>query len=446
MPRPKIAKNSEELDELKELQPPKNSKPPTFQSVKGMHDILPKDSEAWKSLIETGFHISDLHDFSLIETPILEPASLFEASLGVTTDIIEKQMYVFKTKSGERLALRPEGTAPIMRSYLENHLGYYASPLKVFYYGPMFRYEKPQAGRYRQFHQWSYEIIGVDDPFYDIQIILVFLSFLKSLGIKDLKLVINTVGCKVCRPNYRKKLINFYKNQKKGMCDDCVRRYEKNPMRLLDCKEEKCGIVRKEAPIILDHLCQGCNSHFKGVLELIEDNHIEYEPDPYLVRGLDYYSRTVFEIFSVKNRALALAGGGRYDYLAEILGSRTIPAIGGALGIERIIEYLTDQKITQKTKKKPSVSFVAVGEQAKKSSVALIDKLRDSSIRTLESISKQSLKSQLKMADRARSPITLIYGQKEVFEGSIIVRDMTSGVQETILVDKIVEEVKKRLR
>lgn len=441
-----MKKPETENSEPKNPAPAKSPSSSAFQSVKGMHDILPRDGAIWKNIIETGFQISDLHDFEFMETPILEDAELFESSVGLSTDVVEKQMYVFKSKGGERLALRPEGTAPIMRSYIEHHLGYYSSPLKVFYYGPMFRYEKPQAGRYRQFHQWGFEIIGDADPFYDVQIILTLIHFLKSLNVKDTKLVINTVGCKVCRPGYRKKLLNFYKSKKKDLCGDCADRYEKNPLRLLDCKEKKCEELKKEAPIILDFLCQSCNAHFKGVLELIEDNHIEYEPNPHLVRGLDYYSKTVFEIFSAKDKGSALAGGGRYDYLAEHLNNRTIPAMGAAIGLERIIEYVVNEKINLRQKKNPSAFFVAVGVQAKKSSVAIINKLRNAGIRTLESVGKQSLKSQLKMADKSESALAFIYGQKECFEGSVIIRDMKSGAQETVLVDKLPEEVKRRLK
>jgi histidyl-tRNA synthetase len=331
-----------------------------------------------------------------------------------------------------------------MRSYFENHLGYYASPVKVFYYGPMFRYERPQAGRYRQFHQWGFEIIGDADPFYDTEIILVCLDFLSNLGVKDMCLAINTVGCRVCRPNYRKKLLQFFKSRKKDLCADCERRYEKNPLRLLDCKEESCVAIKKQAPVILDCLCQNCNAHFKGVLELIEECGIDYTPDPYLVRGLDYYSRTVFEIFG-QNDSQALAGGGRYDYLSEIIAQRVVPAVGGAFGIERVIEYLNNCSISVKAKKKPAVFFIAIGNQAKKSSAAIINKMRQAGIKTLESIGRQSLKAQLKMADKTSSVLALIYGQKESFEKSIIIRDMKSGVQETVLIDKVIDEIKRRL-
>ncbi|OGG42171.1 histidine--tRNA ligase [Candidatus Jorgensenbacteria bacterium RIFCSPLOWO2_01_FULL_45_25b] len=411
-----------------------------------MHDILPKDEDRWKAIWNIGEKMSELYDFSLIETPILESAALFEAGIGVGTDIVEKEMFSFKTKGDEVVVLRPEGTAPVMRSYIQHHLGRFSSPLKVYYVGQMFRYEKPQAGRYRAFHQWGFETIGEGDPFYDAQTILLAVNFLKELGIKNVTLKINTVGCRVCRPNYRKKLLAYYKGEKKHLCADCLRRYEKNPMRLLDCKEEECKKMREDAPIILDHLCQSCNGHMKEVLELVEENGLEYEPDPYLVRGLDYYNRTVFELIAKDSAGFALAGGGRYDYLGELVGGRMIPAVGVSLGMERLVEYMEEKKIFVKAKKKPGVFFVIIGDPAKKVGFRLIHKLRESNMRVLEAVGKKSLKAQLKAANRAGTELALMLGQKECFEETVIIRDMRTGVQETVLAEKIIEETKKRLR
>lgn len=416
-----------------------------FQGVKGMSDILPKEEFWWKTIWNIGHNISELHDFHFIETPVLEPAGLFEAGIGAGTDIVEKQMYVFKTRGGERVTLRPEGTAPVMRSYLENHLGYYSSPLKVYYFGPMFRYERPQAGRERQHHQWGFEIIGDGDPFYDVEIILATLAFLKALKFKDPLLKINSIGCRVCRPNYRQKLKDYYRPSKDKLCADCKIRYEKNPMRLLDCKEPECQEYKKKAPIILDFLCQACNNHLKNVLELVEDSGINYEPDPHLVRGLDYYNRTVFEVF-MPSLEVSLAGGGRYDYLSEILGGRMMPSVGVALGIERLILAMKAMNFEPSHKNKPKVFFAAVGEQAKKTSLKLINQLRANGIPVSESVGKKSLKAQLKSANKGNVSQSIILGQKEVFEGSVIVRDMKSGAQETVILEKLVEEVKKRLK
>ncbi|MBI4034063.1 MAG: histidine--tRNA ligase [Candidatus Brennerbacteria bacterium] len=434
------------MPKSKKETPASPKKRQVFQSVKGMHDILPKDHDWWQSLFEAGFAVAELHDFNYIETPILEQAALFEAGVGAATDIVEKEMFIFKTKGGERVALRPEGTASVMRSYLEHHLGYFASPLKVFYYGPMFRYERPQKGRYREHHQWGFEILSDGDAVYDAEMILAALDFLGALKLKDLVLKINAVGCRVCRPTYRARLKDYYRRHKSKLCKDCERRYEGNILRLLDCKEPQCLELKKNAPIILNFLCSSCNSHFRSVLELIEDNDIPYESDPFLVRGLDYYNKTVFEIFSPKLPDISLAGGGRYDYLSEILGGRPMPAVGVALGMERIIEAMQASGLPPAVKNKRKIFFIAIGEEAKKASLKFISSLRRAGVKTLESLGKKSLKAQLKMADKQKAKFAVIVGQKEIFEGSAIIRDMETGAQETVTVDKLVETVKKNLR
>lgn len=416
-----------------------------IQVVKGMADILPKDQNWWRMVNKIAESTAELYDYYFMETPILENAALFEASLGASTDVIEKEMYVFKTKGGDRVALRPEGTASIIRSYLENHLGYFALPLKVYYMGPMFRYERPQAGRYRQLHQLGFEVVGDSDPVYDVQIILTAFSFLKNLGLKNFKIRINTLGCKVCRPNYKQKIKEYYRDKKSELCEDCKIRYEKNPLRLLDCKEPDCRELLGKIPVILDCLCQACNNHFRTVLELLEDNLIVYEPDPYLVRGLDYYSKTVFEIY-YDNPANALAGGGRFDYLSEFLGGRMLPSVGVAIGLDRVIETLKSLEIVPNLKLKPKIFFAAVGDNAKKASVKLIDQLRANNVATVESLGKKSLRAQLKIANKYNLQTVLIFGQKELFEEMIIIRDMKTGAQESLVLSKMVEEVKRRLR
>lgn len=417
-----------------------------FQSVKGMHDILPKDGALWRAFITKGFEIADLHDFHFMETPILEQARLFEVGVGASTDIVEKEMFVFTTRGKDRVALRPEGTAGLMRSYIQHHLGHFASPLKVFHFGPSFRYERPQAGRYRQFHQWDFDIVGDGDGWYDVQVILVVMALLDALSIKKLALRINTIGCKVCRPNYRKQLVAYYKGVVKGTCKSCCARLEKNPMRLLDCKEEKCAKLKEGTPVILNYLCQSCNWHFKSVLELIEDEGLDYKPDPFLVRGLDYYNKTVFEVVDPGHGDFAFAGGGRYDYLGEILGNRVIPAVGAAFGVDRVIEYLKENGIEPKVREKPSVFFVAVGDQAKKAGVPVMRGLRAGGVRVREAVGKKAISAQLKSADKAGARVALIIGQRECFEKKVIVRDMKTGAQETIKLDNALEEIKKRLK
>ncbi|MEK7624710.1 MAG: histidine--tRNA ligase [Patescibacteria group bacterium] len=415
-----------------------------FQSPKGMPDILPKDQIWWEKIWEAGKEVSSLYDFSFIETPLLESAGLFEASLGESSDVVEKQMFVFESKGGQRLALRPEATVSICRAYLEHHLGYYAHPLKVFYYGPMFRYEQPQAGRWRQFRQWGFEILADNHSVYDAQIIFAIHRFLNLLKIKDINFRINTIGCRVCRPTYRKKLLEYYRPLKKELCDDCQHRLEANPFRVLDCKNENCQALRSSAPVILNHLCQSCNKHFQEVIGFIEDNDLPYTSDPYLVRGLDYYNRTVFEI-EVPKLKTTLAAGGRYDYLMEIIGGQNLSGVGGAIGLERVIDVMKQQEIIPDLKTKPRAFFIAVGDQAEKAGLVLVENMRRAGIAVSESLGKKSLKAQLKAADKKKVSLVLIFGQKEVFEETIIVRDMNSGVQETIFLSKLVEEVKKKL-
>ncbi len=415
-----------------------------LQNVKGMKDILPKEDCWWSFVRKVSEKVSRRHDFHFIETPILELAKLFELGVGANTDIVEKEMYTFKTKGGELVALRPENTAPIMRSYLQNQLGYFASPLKVFYFGPFFRYEKPQAGRERQFHQWGFEIIGDSDPVYDIEVILVCLDVFENLKIKEVKLKLNTIGCRACRSVYRQKLKSYYRSKKSKLCKDCQRRYERNIFRLLDCKEKICQEIKKEAPIIFDYLCAGCKNHFQNVLEILEDNKIDYEPDPYLVRGLDYYNRTVFE-FTHPSVNFELGGGGRYDYLSELIGGRAIPGVGAAYGVERIIELMKIQKINPLEESPEKIFFIAIGEQAKKSALKLINQLRQAGFFVSEALGKKSLRAQLKSADKNKAKIALIYGQKEFFEESIILRELDSGLQEEILLKDLIEEVSKRV-
>ncbi|MFA6365048.1 MAG: histidine--tRNA ligase [Candidatus Paceibacterota bacterium] len=423
-------------------QPKKGKSLSDFGNVKGMHDILPKDAEWWRAVWDTGKMLSDLYDFHYIETPVLEHAELFIRGNGAS-DGIEKKLFMLKTRDGEQVALRADLSAPVMRSYIQNHLGYFASPLKIYQNASIFRFEKIDDGKLRQIHQWGFDVIGDNDPVYDMQIILAAFEFLKILKFQNLRLRINTAGCKVCRTSYREKLKTYYRKQ--PMCATCKTDLEENPMRLFNCAKTECRESRKEAPIILDHLCQGCNNHFKAVLELVEDNSIVYEPDPFFVREKEYCNRTIFEIIS-SDTHFALAGGGRYDYLAEALFGKTIPGVGVALGLDRIVEQLRIKNVELRRKMKPRVAFMAVGDQARKMSVRLMNMLRMGGVGVVEAIGKKTLKAQMKFAEKSHVPIALIFGQKEAFENSIIVRDMKSGAQETFIVDTFVEQVKKRLK
>jgi len=417
-----------------------------IQRPKGMHDILPQAQPLWDKVRKSAREIAEYYNFVRMETPILEKKELFLETVGEVTDIIEKQMFVVTTKSKEQLVLRPELTASLARAYVENGLQSLGFPFKVWSDGPLFRYERPQAGRYREFHQIDFEIISNEpDPVYDAELILAAVRFLEICKLKNIKIFVNSIGCKNCRPQYRKQLQTYYRSKKSELCPDCLRRLETNPLRLLDCKEEKCISLKARAPIILDYLCKPCKDHFKNVLEYLEELKLPYELDNYLVRGLDYYAKTVFEI-TVEGGTGAIIGGGRYDYLIELIGGKNLPAVGWAGGMERIIEAMNAQGVQLGNNKKPKIFFIYIGALAKKRSLVIIEDLRKNNIPIIESLGKESLKGQLRTADKLGSPFALIFGQKEAFEESIIVRDLDSGVQETVPLAKLADTLKKKLK
>lgn len=426
--------------------PIKKIKPSIINSPKGMHDILPTDQPLWEKIRKAAREVSDYYNFWRIDTPALEKVELFNRTLGEVSDVVEKQMFDVKTKGGDELVLRPEGTAPIARAYIEHGLSHLGQPLKLYYEGPMFRYEQPQAGRFRQFHQVGFEIISNEnDPVYDIQVILACYRFLEELKLKDVNIQINSTGCQRCRPGFRKKLTEYYSKHEKSLCGDCKRRLKVNPLRLLDCKNETCVELKKESPNILDGLCFDCKRHFKKLLEFLEETKMPYSLNQYLVRGLDYYSKTVFEMFAT-GFDFAIAGGGRYDYLIDSLGGRQSPGVGGAIGLERVIEVIKAKNISLAGKPKPKIFLVHIGDLAKIKAIGLIEEFRVNNIDAYESLGKESLKAQLKSADKLGSEWALILGQQEVFEQSVIIRDMKSGAQETVPLKKIVEVVKRKLR
>ena len=420
----------------------------SFKTPKGMHDILPSEWPLRAKITDAVSELADFYNFNRIETPILERAEIFERGVGADTDLVGKEMYFVRSKGEDLLVLRPEGTTPIARAYLEHHMGRAASLQKLFYIGPMFRHERPQAGRFRQFDHVGFEIIGGgSDPIYDAEVILIFQRLLEKLKIKNIVLKINSIGCRVCRPLYKRQLQSYYKDKEKKLCPDCQRRLKTNPLRLLDCKKEFCVPFKASAPNILDKLCSACTLHLKGVFEYLDELKISYTVDNTLVRGLDYYSRTVFEFFveGPGEEVGALPGGGRYDYLMEMLGGRTTPAIGGAVSPERLIAVMKAQELELPHRTPKKVFLIHVGELAKKKSLNLLEKLRSAGISASEALGRDSLKAQLRLADKEGVKIALIFGQKEIFEKSIIIRDLETHLQESVSMDTIVEEVKKRL-
>lgn len=414
-----------------------------FRSPRGMHDILPDDF-LYRDKVEKSLRSNaEAYGFEHIDTPIAEDAKLFERGTGATSEVVEKQMFLIKGR--DSLALRPEMTPGVMRAYIQSGLFRTLIPGKFFYYGPMFRHERPQAGRLRQLWQAGFEILGSPDPVYDAQIITATLRMIEGVKIKNLSIKINSIGCKTCRTAYVKKLKDYYRPKTSKLCKDCQRRYKDNPLRMLDCKEAKCQPFKEHAPMMLDSLCNACKSHFKTVLELLDGIGVVYVVDPLLVRGLDYYTRTVFEVFA-QDVDFALAGGGRYDYLSAALGGPKVSGVGSAAGVDRIMEVMKMQNIAPQKRRKVQAFVVYMGEQAKRVAFRLVETLHAGGICAAESFSKESLKAQLRSADREEAPLALIVGQREVFEDVVILRNMKTGNQETVPMKKIVEVVKKRLK
>lgn len=426
-------------------------KRPRFQTPTGMRDILPEDQPYYQKVSRVVQELARFYGFQKIDTPILEDAELFSRGVGLSTDIVEKQMYAFRTRGGDAVAMRPEGTAPIARAYIQHGMFNLPQPVKLWYEGPFFRHEHPQAGRLRQFNQFGFEIIGEEDPVIDAQIIQIFFAALGELKLKNLICEINSIGDSQCRPYYKKVLVNYLRSRFAGLCFNCRRRIKENPLRVLDCKEEKCQPIKTQAPQIVDHLCEECHSHFKNTLEFLDELSIPYHLNPFLVRGLDYYTKTVFEIYEGSvgkeiSRYLALAGGGRYDSLIKILGGKAVPACGGAAGVERIIEVMKGQKVRMAPEANPKIFIAQIGVLAKRKSLKMIEEFRKAKIEIAESLGKDSLKTQLGRADKLGVLYTLILGQKEALEGAIIIREMASGKQDTVKLDKVVGEIRQRLK
>lgn len=427
----------------------KISKKELVKKVRGMHDIIGKEYYLREKFIDKAKAIAEFYGFRPIQTPHLEKIELFTTSIGETTDIVEKEMYALKTKGGNKLVLRPEGTAPIIRAYLEHGMQSKPQPVMLYYHGSFFRHERPQKGRNREFQQFGIEILGEKDSIADAIVIKILLSILEEAdGLKNISLRLNSIGDKECRKIYQKELVAYYRRKTKELCNDCERRLKTNPLRLLDCKNEKCAELKAGAPQIINYLCDDCKNHFKSLLEILDSSNVPYYLDHFLVRGLDYYSRTVFE-FSLEaeedeeRKILEIGGGGRYDSLGAILSSKELPGVGGAVGIDRIISF---SKIKQKTPRKATkVYFVQLGLGAKQKSLFVLEMLRKAKIPTKHSLSKDNLKGQLKMASRLKIPYVLILGQKEVFEESIIVRNMEASSQETVPISKLIDYLKKKV-
>lgn len=426
-----------------------SKKPKQYQSVKGMHDILPEDQKYWKYFLKKAEGILEDYSFERIDTPIVEHTDLFLRGVGENTDIVEKEMYSFKTRGGDELTLRPEGTASIVRAYIEHGMQVRPHPIKLSYYGPMFRHDQPQAGRFRQHWQLGAETIGDASEIVDAELIFTGYRILESVGLKGYNVHINSMGDPASRATYVRALKDYYKSRLKKVCPRCKDRFKKNILRMLDCKEEGCKEVAKEAPPIIDFLGEDAKRHFKRVIEFLDEVKIPYILNPHLVRGQDYYTHTVFEFVPEEGseNTLALGGGGRYDRLIEMMGGPKTPAAGWALGADRIVMAMKQANVhVPEIGLKPKVFLVQLGDAAKRKSLNLFENLRKAGVAVKSSFGRDSIKSQLRIAHRLGVKYTLIFGQKEAIEDSIIIREMDTGIQETVLLERVVDAIKKKLK
>jgi histidyl-tRNA synthetase len=426
----------------------KELEPIVLQPPRGMKDILPEDQPYWEQVRRVTEKLAREYGFSRIDVPLVEFSNLFNRAVGEGTDIVEKELYSFVTKGGDKVALRPEMTAGIARSYIQHGMNVLSKPIKLFSTGQVYRYDRPQEGRQREFYQVNYDALGEQDPILDAQMIQVATRVVQSLGIKAVQIQVNSIGCPACRKEYKDLLVNYLESKSNKLCIDCKRRLALNPLRVLDCKEDKCSQVSAAAPQSVDHLCDECRIHFKNLLEYLDELDLPYTINPRLVRGLDYYTKTVFEIWSgsEEGRKNALGGGGRYDGLVKSLGGEATPAIGFGLGVERIIIEMKRVQAKPYRAPKPKVFLAQLGDLAKKKSLKLFSELEKNGILVAESFGRGSLKSQLRVANRLGVEMTLILGQKEALDGTVIIKNMVSGEQETASAAKLIDLVKKKLK
>jgi histidyl-tRNA synthetase len=424
----------------------KKSTKVSLSSVKGMRDIIDNQYYQYQGFFEKAQEVSMYYGFKPIETPMVEYEDVFTSSIGIGTDVIDKEMYTLKTKGGDRLALRPEHTAGVMRSYIENGMQALPQPVMFYSYGPSFRHDNPQAGRYRQFYQFDMDVIGSEKSIIDALVIKTTWTILSEAGATNLSVDINSIGDKECRNSYIRELVSYYKKHINDLPPIDKERLKTNPLRILDSKEEKTIELNQGAPDTLSHLCPSCKKHFKEVLEYLEQMEIPYNINKCLVRGLSYYTRTVVEIIEENKetgKKITIAGGGRYDYLSKQLGNKKdAPAMGIAIGVDRVIESSWFAKLTPRIIKKPKIYFIQLGFDAKLKSLNVIEILRKGKIPIAQSISKDNLGAQLAIAEKLGMEYAIIFGQKEALENSVIFRDMSNRSQETVKLPKLLEYIK----
>ena len=399
---------------------------------KGTKDVLPQDSYKWQYVEGMARKVAELFNIKEIRTPVFEHTELFQRGVGDTTDIVTKEMYTFKDKGDRSITLKPEGTAGVVRSFVENGMSNGVLPAKMYYIIPAYRYERPQAGRLREFHQFGVEVYGSASAQTDAETISVAATLLKKLGLQ-IKLYINSIGCPTCRAAYNKALKDFFAPHLDKLCGDCRTRYEKNPLRLLDCKEEGCKVINVDAPKILDYLCEECHAHFEQVKECLTLAGVEYEINPRIVRGLDYYSRTVFEFVTTTIGAQGtVCGGGRYDGLIEQLGGKPTPAVGFAVGIERLLMVMEQAGVDIPAASVPTVYIAGMDADCRKKAFALATELRQNGIRAEVDLMERSVKAQFKYADKIGAKYVAVIGGNELADGKANVKCMADGTNETV--------------
>ena len=408
------------------------------QAPKGTKDMVPQDAYKWHFVENKFREIAKFYGMREIRTPMFEHTDLFLRGVGDTTDIVQKEMYTFNDKGNRSITLKPEGTAPVVRAFIENRLFNEAQPTKLYYAIPCFRYENVQKGRLRQFHQFGTEVFGSKEPSMDAEVIAFAMEFLKSLGLKSLSLNINNLGCPNCRPKYNEALKKFLEENYDDLCGLCQSRFEKNPMRILDCKNKNCGEITKNAPIILDYMCEECDTHFTEVKKYLDALNIPYTVDPGIVRGLDYYTKTIFEIL---NDDFTVCGGGRYDRLIEQLGGPEMPAVGFGLGIERLLLTLQNEGIEIPNEGLYDLYIGARGEDGKLASFKLANALRTRGIKTEINHMGRSLKAEMKYANKIGAKFTVVLGDDELQTGNAKLKRMSDGEQFEVNLNNIEEIV-----
>jgi histidyl-tRNA synthetase len=404
-----------------------------YKIPRGTYDILPSESYKWQYVQDTFRKVTRLYNFKEIVTPIFETSDLFERSVGDSSDIVEKEMYKFNDKKGRTLALRPEGTAPVVRSVVENNLDLDANSSKLYYMGPMFRYDRPQKGRYRQFYQYGVEYLGSDNAMIDAQTIALADTFLRQLGLKNYQLEINSIGNAACAKDYDAALIDFFKPHFDELCSDCQRRLDKNPKRVLDCKNKTCKTIARKAPSMLHYLDKECSVHFENLQKYLTEMKIDFVVNPTIVRGLDYYTKTAFEFIDSNLGAQStLIGGGRYDGLVKQIGGRDVAGIGFAGGFERLLLSLEAEGIEIPNFDKPDVYLVTLGEKAESISAELLMRLRSNALSTEFHPDKKTMKAQMKAANRSKARFVILLGDDEIEQDKFNLKNMETGEQELV--------------